>query len=156
MRVLSTVGTVALWVVNILAAAAFVAIGFGKFAGPEWPRKFERWGYPDGFYIVIGALEIAGGVMLLVPKLSSYAAAVLGVILLAAAATLRLNHLPMSAPVAWLAVLMLIGVAPPPRLASRHEPRLTWSATRWPLSSSGSTLRGSSASIARRSSTSTR
>jgi putative oxidoreductase len=111
MRVLRTVGTVSLWTVNILAAAAFVAIGFGKFAGPEWPRKFERWGYPDGFYMVIGALEIAGGVMLLVPKLSSYAAAMLGAILLAAAATLRLNHLPMSAPLAWLAVLTLIGVA---------------------------------------------
>jgi putative oxidoreductase len=111
MRVLSTVGTVALWLVNILAAAAFVAIGVGKFAGPEWPRKFERWGYPDGFYMVIGALEIAGGVLLLVPKLSSYAAAGLGVILIAAAATLRLNHLPMSAPLAWLAVLTLIGVA---------------------------------------------
>ena len=89
MRVLRMAGTVALWIVNILAAAAFVAIGLAKFGSPEWAIKFERWGYPDGFDMVIGALEIAGGVLLLVPKLSSYAAALLGVILIGAAATPR-------------------------------------------------------------------
>ena len=89
MRVLRIVGTVALWIVNVLAAAAFVAIGLAKFGIPEWAIKFERWGYPDGFYMVIGALEIAGGVLLLVPRLSSYAAALLGAILIGAAATQR-------------------------------------------------------------------
>jgi putative oxidoreductase len=101
---------VALWIVNVLAAAAFVAIGLGKFGSPEWVTKFERWGYPDGFYMVIGVLEIAAGVLLLVPKLSSYAAALLGVILIAAAATLRLNHLPLSAPLAWLGVIIVLGL----------------------------------------------
>ena len=111
MRVLRIAGTVALWIVNVLAAGAFLAIGLGKFGSPEWVTKFERWGYPDGFYMIIGVLEIAAGVLLLVPKLSSYAAALLGVILIAAAATLRLNHLPMSAPLAWLGVMIVLGVA---------------------------------------------
>ena len=92
MRVLRIVGTVALWIVNVLAAAAFVAIGLAKFGIPEWAINFERWGYPDGFYMVIGALEIAGGVLLLVPRLSSYAAALLGAILIGAAATHALNN----------------------------------------------------------------
>ena len=38
----------ALWIVNVLAAAAFVAIGLAKFGLPEWAINFERWGYPDG------------------------------------------------------------------------------------------------------------
>ena len=113
MRVLRMVGTVALWIVNILAAAAFVAIGLAKFGSPAWAIKFERWGYPDGFYMVIGALEIAGGVLLLVPRVSSYAAALLGAILIGAAATHALHDetARVAAPLMWLAVMALIGVA---------------------------------------------
>ncbi len=113
MRVLRIVGTAALWIVNVLAAAAFVAIGQVKFGMPEWAIKFERWGYPDGFYMVIGALEIAGGVLLLVPRVSSYAAALLGAILIGAAATHALNAETsrIAPPLMWLAVMTLIGVA---------------------------------------------
>jgi putative oxidoreductase len=113
MRVLRLVGTVALWIVNILAAAAFVAIGLAKFGSPEWAIKFERWGYPDGFYMVIGALELAGGVLLLVPRVSSYAAALLGAILLGAAAThaFHAEAARVAPPLMWLAVTTLIGVA---------------------------------------------
>lgn len=113
MRGLRTVGTVALWIINALAAAAFVAIGLAKFGSPGWAIKFDRWGYPDGFYLVIGALEIAGGVLLLVPRLSSYAAALLGAILIGAAATHVLHDegARVAAPLMWLAVMALIGVA---------------------------------------------
>ena len=113
MRVLRIVGSVALWIVDILAAAAFVAIGLAKFGSPAWAIKFERWGYPDGFYMVIGALELAGGVLLLVPRLSSYAAALLGAVMVGAAATHALHDetARVSAPLMWLAVMMLIGVA---------------------------------------------
>jgi uncharacterized membrane protein YphA (DoxX/SURF4 family) len=113
MRVLKTVATVALWTVQILAAAAFVAIGVAKFAIPVWARNFERWGYPDGFYMVIGALEAGGAILLLVPKLSSYGAALLGAILIGAAATHALHHesARVAAPLMWLAVMTLIGVA---------------------------------------------
>ncbi|MFI5076910.1 MAG: DoxX family protein [Vicinamibacteria bacterium] len=113
MRVLRIVGSVALWIVDILAAVAFVAIGLAKFASPAWAIKFERWGYPDGFYMVIGALELAGGVLLLVPRMSSYAAALLGAILIGAAATHALHNeaARVSAPLMWLAVMTLIGVA---------------------------------------------
>jgi putative oxidoreductase len=113
MHVLRMAGTVALWIVNILAAAAFVAIGLAKFGSPAWAIKFERWGYPDGVYMVVGALELAGGVLLLVPRVSSYAAALLGVILIGAAATHALHDetARVSAPLMWLAVMVLIGVA---------------------------------------------
>lgn len=113
MRVLKMVGTAALWIVQILAAAAFVVIGVAKFASPEWAHKFARWGYPDGFYLAIGALEIGGAMLLLVPKLSSYGAALLGAIMAGAAATHALHHetARIAAPLMWLAIVALIGVA---------------------------------------------
>ncbi len=111
MSVLKTVGKVALWIVQILAAAAFVAIGVAKFGSPVWARNFDRWGYPDGFYMVVGVLEIAGGLLLLVPKLTSYGAALNAAILVAAAATLWLNQLPLSPPLVWLVVMVVLGVA---------------------------------------------
>jgi putative oxidoreductase len=113
MRVLKTMGTVALWIVQILAAAAFVAIGVAKFASPVWARNFERWGYPGGFYLVIGALEVGGAILLLVPKLSSYGAALLGAMMVGAAATHALHHeaARVSAPLMWLAIVALIGWA---------------------------------------------
>jgi len=113
MRVLRTAGTVALWTVQVLAAAAFVAIGIAKFASPVWARNFARWGYPDGFYLVIGALEVGGAILLLVPKLSSYAAALLGAIMVGAAATHAIHNeaVRVSAPLMWLGVVALVGVA---------------------------------------------
>ena len=113
MRVLRIVGTVALWIVNILAAAAFVAIGLAKFGSPQWAIKFERWGYPDGFHLVIGALEVGGAILLLVPKVSSYGAVLLGAIMVGAAATHALHDeaARVSAPLMWLAIITLVGLA---------------------------------------------
>ena len=112
MRHLKIAGIVLSWIVQVLAAAAFVAIGIGKFADPNWARKFERWGYPDGFYLVVGLLELAGGVLLLVPKLSSYAAGLLGAVMIGALAThwLHGETRMLRAPLPWLVVLTLIGI----------------------------------------------
>ena len=87
MRTVRLIGVVVLWLLQILMAVAFVAIGIAKFADPSWARSFARWGYPDGFYMVIGALEAAGGLALLVPRLTSYPAAVLGIVMIAASLT---------------------------------------------------------------------
>ena len=113
MRYLKSAGNVALWIVQVLAAAGFVAIGIGKFGDPSWARKFAGWGYPDGFYMVIGALELTGGVLLLVPKLTSYAAALLGAIMIGAGATLVLHGqtAQLRAPLPWLAIMTLVAVA---------------------------------------------
>jgi uncharacterized membrane protein YphA (DoxX/SURF4 family) len=81
MRIVRLVGVVVLWLLQFLMAVGFVIIGIAKFGDPSWARNFARWGYPDGFYMVIGALEAAGGVALLVPRFTSYTAAVLGVIM---------------------------------------------------------------------------
>jgi uncharacterized membrane protein YphA (DoxX/SURF4 family) len=61
--------------------------GSQKFTSPTWERMFRTWGYPDGFYLVIGAVEVVGGIGLLIPKVASASAIVLAVVMAGAAAT---------------------------------------------------------------------
>jgi putative oxidoreductase len=117
MRHLKSTGRAALWTLQILAAVGFVLTGLAKFRAPFWIAGFARWGYPDGFRIAIGVLEVAGGVLLLFPRTSSYAAALLGSIMIGAVVTLLLHHEPFLAPVVWGAVLAVIGGVRRPRAA---------------------------------------
>lgn len=79
--------TVALWIVTLLMAVVMVGPGSQKFTGPTWERMFRAWGYPDGFYLVIGALEVVGGIALLIPRFASASALVLMVVMIGAAIT---------------------------------------------------------------------
>jgi putative oxidoreductase len=85
-------GRVVLWLLQIALAAMFVLAGVAKFAaGSAWPRMFARWGYPDGFYLVVGAAEALAGVALLAPRAAPVSAAVLIVIMIGAGWT-HLTH----------------------------------------------------------------
>ena len=75
------------WLLQLLLAVLMVGPGMQKFTGDTWERMFRRWGYPDGFYLVIGAVEVVAGSGLLVPRVTSYCAIVLSVVMLAASAT---------------------------------------------------------------------
>ena len=75
------------WLLQLLLAVVMAGPGSQKFTSPTWERMFRTWGYPDGFYLVIGAVEVAGGIGLLIPKLASYSAMVLAVVMAGAAAT---------------------------------------------------------------------
>jgi len=105
------VRTVLLWILNVLAAVALVAIGAGKFFNPFWLKAFPRWGYSDGFRMLIGVLEIAGGVFLAIPATALYAAVLIDAILIGAFATLVLNHERPFPPVLWLVVVSTVGFA---------------------------------------------
>lgn len=77
--------------VGIPIALGVVMIGAGgvNFAGPSSVRaSFARWGYPAGFYRVTGGLEVAAGLLLLIPMTSRVGAIGSAIILLAAVATL--------------------------------------------------------------------
>jgi putative oxidoreductase len=78
---------VALWLCQALLALMFVGAGSRKFTGSMWARMFARWGYPDHFYLVIGAAEVLAGLALLVPKTAAPAALVLIVIMIGAGVT---------------------------------------------------------------------
>jgi uncharacterized membrane protein YphA (DoxX/SURF4 family) len=75
------------WLLTILLAVVMIGPGSQKFTGSTWERMFRQWGYPDGFYLVIGAVEVIGGLGLLIPRVASYSAIVLAVVMLGASAT---------------------------------------------------------------------
>ena len=75
------------WILTLLLAVVMVGPGSQKFTSPTWQRMFRTWGYPDGFYLVIGAIEVIGGIGLLIPRIASYCAITLSSVMLGASAT---------------------------------------------------------------------
>jgi uncharacterized membrane protein YphA (DoxX/SURF4 family) len=78
---------IALWLCQAWLASMFVFAGSRKFTGSMWQRMFARWGYPDHFYLVVGAVEVACAIALLVPRTASPAALTLIVIMIGAGFT---------------------------------------------------------------------
>jgi uncharacterized membrane protein YphA (DoxX/SURF4 family) len=100
--------TVLLWILQVWVTLGFLAIGFGKFGNPFWIRAFARWGYSDAFRILIGVLEMAGGVMLAIPPARIYAAALIDV------ATLLVHAEPRAqlfAPIFWIVSVSVFAYA---------------------------------------------
>ena len=105
------VGPAAIWILIVLEAAAMGLAGISKFTATEmWTGLFTEWGYPIWFALVVGAAEAAGAGLLLFPKLASYAAGFLIMVMLGALGTLVLNSsdLGLKAPALHLIVLAII------------------------------------------------
>jgi uncharacterized membrane protein YphA (DoxX/SURF4 family) len=80
--------TVIAWIFQVLSALPILGAAAGKLLStPGWVGRFQAWGYPDGFYFVVGVLEVAGVVALLIPRTAGRAAAGLLVIMIAALLT---------------------------------------------------------------------
>jgi uncharacterized membrane protein YphA (DoxX/SURF4 family) len=78
-----------LFSVGLPIALGVVMIGHGgvTFAGPPSVREnFARWGYPAGFHLVTGVLEMVVGLLLLVPVTSRVGAIGSAMLVLAAVA----------------------------------------------------------------------
>ena len=59
--------------------------GLGKFQNLDgWLYWFARFGYPPQMSLVVGALELVGAGLLLIPRLAPYAAMMLAVIMFGA------------------------------------------------------------------------
>jgi len=69
--------TIAIWTLSALLAFVFLAFGAGKFLSPTVAAQFARWGYPDWLRTAIGVLEIAGALILLVPRVAWEGAVIL-------------------------------------------------------------------------------
>ena len=86
---------VAAWIVQLLLAALFVAQGVTKLNGsPAWISRFRGWGYPDHFYIAVGLAELLGAIAMLVPKLTTFGASLLIVVMAGATATHAVHREP--------------------------------------------------------------
>lgn len=76
------------WTRQVLGAAAFLAAGTAKLAGtPMMVETFDHIGIGQWFRIVTGLVEIAGGVLLLVPRLSPIGGLLLAATMACAIAT---------------------------------------------------------------------
>ena len=106
-----SIKTIAVWALQVVVGLMFVLIGVMKFQDPTWARNFARWGYPDGFYIVVGVLEAVGGVALLVPRVTTYAALLLMTMMAGAVVTHlvhgELQRLPV--PLVYLLIVAWVG-----------------------------------------------
>lgn len=76
------------WILQVLMGLEFLIAGQAKFTAAEiWAKQFNGWGFPEHFYLVIGALEVIGAVLIFIPKYASKAALGLVVIMLGATVT---------------------------------------------------------------------
>jgi putative oxidoreductase len=97
---------IALWCVQVLLALAFVGAASGKLMGkPEMVGLFEAIGIGQWFRYVTGILELAGALLIVVPKMRSIGAGLLVAVMLGAVVThLFILH---NAPTAPLVLLLL-------------------------------------------------
>jgi putative oxidoreductase len=92
-----------------LLALIFILSGGAKLAGLEFEiEAFTRWGYPLWFMYLAGTLEVAGGIALLIPRLSALAAAGMAVFMTGAVAT-HVAHAEWGMLVLALAIMTLAG-----------------------------------------------
>jgi putative oxidoreductase len=96
-----------LWILQALMALMMVGPGVQKLTGSTWQRMFRVWGYPEHFYFVIGVIEVAAGLGLLVPRIATPSALLLMCVMAGAAITRLVNN---SNPVGDLVFFTLLGV----------------------------------------------
>jgi len=90
---------IAAWIVSALLCALFLFAGIPKWMGAQQATEaFRSFGFSDGFRIFIGLAETAGGIGLVIPRLSFWAACGLVLIMIGAIHT-QVTHPETGAPV---------------------------------------------------------
>ncbi len=112
------------WTLTVILAAFFLLAGGSKLGGaPKQVDNFAHWGYAAWFLYVVGAVEVAGAVGLLVPHVAVFSVLLLGVMMLGAALTHLVHHEMMAVPVPLVIIglLALVGYARRGPLVARYE-----------------------------------
>jgi putative oxidoreductase len=110
----SRLGLLATWLPRIAVAIVFLSVGSAKFRDPMWVRLFGEIGLGQWFRYLTGVTQIAGGVLVLIPRVSLAGIGLAACTMLGASvAWLTVLHAPGNAliPAALLAILIAIGVA---------------------------------------------
>ncbi|WP_434113239.1 DoxX family protein [Paraburkholderia caffeinilytica] len=105
--------TITLWTLQILVAAAFIGAGSAKLASaPMMVQIFDHIGVGQWFRYVTGIVEVAGGIMVLLPRTAPFGGVLLAVTMACAICVhlLRIGGNPapafvllvLSAAIAWL------------------------------------------------------
>ncbi len=99
------------WIVRILISIAFLLASTGKLTSNEAViEMFNNWGFPNGFYMVIGVLELLLAILLLVPKTMKVALFGLAILMIGATIThlLKDSIAQMIRPLLFLALLFVV------------------------------------------------
>jgi uncharacterized membrane protein YphA (DoxX/SURF4 family) len=98
------------WLPRIAIALVFMTVGWSKFSDPMWVRLFGRIGFGQWFRYFTGAMQIAGGVLVLVPRLSLVGIAMLACTMAGAVITWIAFGLALNAPIPGALLIALIAV----------------------------------------------
>ena len=96
------------WILLVLVSLGFLLASSGKLTNnPQVIEMFNNWGFPGGFHIFIGLLELTFAVLLLIPKTLKIAIYGLVVILIGAMITHLVNDplLELIRPIIFLVLL---------------------------------------------------
>jgi putative oxidoreductase len=94
-----------LWVLQIAAAGMFLMVGFLKLSGnPQLVGLFEAIGIGQWFRYLTGTLEVAGAILLLIPRTSGLAALMLVAVMTGAVIT----HLFIVGGSPFMAIILVI------------------------------------------------
>jgi uncharacterized membrane protein YphA (DoxX/SURF4 family) len=101
---------IALWTLQLLVALAFIAAGSGKLLGrPDMIALFDAVGIGQWFRYVTGSLEVLGALLLIVPGVSAFGAALLACVMAGAVVThLTVLQTAPTAPLVLFALTALI------------------------------------------------
>jgi putative oxidoreductase len=103
---------IALWALQIIMAAAFVMAAVTKLTRyPDAVETFQQIGLGDWFMYLIAALELAGAVGLLIPRLSGLAGLALVGLLIGAVVTQLLVAEPVTAVVPGVYLIAAAAIA---------------------------------------------
>jgi putative oxidoreductase len=84
--------SITVWIISVLLAAVYLLVGGMKLAGSQTViDEFVRYGYAGWFMYVVGAMEVTGAILLLIPRSALYGAIVLSVVMIGAMYT-HLTH----------------------------------------------------------------
>lgn len=109
--------TITLWVLRVLLAVFFLAAGAQKLDGTHYMVvMFDKIGAGQWLRYMVGCLEAAGAVSLLIPVLSGLSAVCLSLLMVGAAITNIVIHYNPGMPLIFLLVSVLVAIGCWPEL----------------------------------------
>ena len=112
-RIPSRIDLLTAWLPRLAIAVVFVWVGSSKFRDPMWVQLFGRIGFGQWFRYLTGVMQIAGGLLALVPPLAIVGIGMLACTMIGASVVWIAFGQALGAivPGALLALLAVVGIS---------------------------------------------
>ena len=112
-RIPSRIDLLTAWLPRLAIAVVFVSVGWSKFRDPMWVQLFGRIGFGQWFRYLTGVMQIAGGLLALVPRLAIVGIGILACTMIGASLVWIAFGQALAAivPGALLALLPVVGIS---------------------------------------------